>query len=292
MSKYIYVFSGGGAKGMYQITVLKELYLKGNYKRPNLIIGSSVGGINGAAMGSEEITPLELWEQYPRLAKKIFDRERLFPPIYSRNNFLSAWKSLVRMPSFGDLKIKTIISSVDFVEKKQHYFKSWIDKNIPLTEVIMRGFAAPYYFGRMNDPANNRVWGDGGMGHDNLPITEAIMESIAQGWLTDPKEEINFIVIGTGFPDLTEPYEKVADDRTFNQLIDYMMPKEGGFARVLSRQNQIGQLVFLAKNFKHVHFKYYDTVFSKKIDKMDNIKALDTYIDFGTESAKKPLIEM
>lgn len=291
MSKYIYVLSGGGAKGMYQATVLKELFIKGKYNRPNLIVGSSVGGINGAALGSEEITPLKLWEQYPRLAKKIFDRERLFAPIYSRNNFLGAWNSLIRASNFGDLRIKTIISSVDFVEKKQHYFKSWIDKNIPLTEVIMRGFAAPYYFGRMNDPKNKRVWGDGGMGYDNLPITEAIMETIVQGWIHDT-EDVNFIVIGTGFQNIVESYEKVADDRTFNQLFDFMIPKEGGLARVLSRQNQIGQLVFLAKNFNNIHFKYYDCIMSKKIDKMDNIKALDKYIDLGIKSASSPLMEM
>ncbi|HSR31822.1 MAG TPA: patatin-like phospholipase family protein, partial [Anaerolineae bacterium] len=49
-SKRILVLSGGGGRGAYHVGVLE--YLQEVGWRPDIIVGSSVGSVNAAALGS------------------------------------------------------------------------------------------------------------------------------------------------------------------------------------------------------------------------------------------------
>jgi len=289
--KNICVLGGGGAKGMLQITIINELYKMGMWPDFDIYFCSSVGALNGAALASGNIDPSSLFSIWPDLAKKAFKRERILSPIYNRQNVIDVWRQIVKKKKMKDVDIKLVISSIDFVEMKQHFFKSWEDKEMLLEDAIVRSFAAPYYFGKIIDNKFKKVWGDGGMANDNLPITEALLETINHGWDWNT-ENIKFTVIGTGFQDISQPFEIVSKHGLLGQLLSFMKPGDGGLARVLSRQNQLGQLLFIAKYFPKIKFDYYDSVIPERMDGMDKINCIGDYIHFGINAAKKPLISI
>jgi hypothetical protein len=125
------------------------------------------------------------------------------------------------------------------------------------------------------------------MTNNNLAVTPAFLETINLGWNT---EEVKFIIIGSGFVDISEPFEKVSKQNVFQSIMDYMKPSEGGLARMISRQEQIGQLKFICNNFHNYNFDYYDIQISEKLNKMDAVDKINDYIDYGMQASKKPLI--
>jgi patatin-like phospholipase/acyl hydrolase len=226
------------------------------------------------------------------MIKRIFKKKLLpIPPLYNRENFIEVWKDIVGTFKMCDVKNKLIISSIDFVDKKTHFFKSWQDPDEMLLDVVLRSFSAPLYFGLMPDCKTKRVYGDGGMGGDNMPITETLLESLNLDW-NWKKEQMKFIIVGTGFANQTESFEKLKKAGLLWQMKEYIQPMNGGFARMTSRQRQIGQLMFLCKKFPNLHFDYYDIEIPKSLDKMDNVKAINEYIRYGTLAAQKPLLSV
>jgi len=285
--KKVLILSGGGAKGSLQIEILKNLENKNLLNDIDLIIGSSVGAINGSmlAYGYDASYIKNL---YPDMIKKIFKKRFFKIPIYDRNNFVKIWNNLIGSHFLmRNVKIPIIISTTDFLSKKTHYFKSYDDLNEPLLHPVLKSFAAPYYFGTISDDKKRRVYSDGGAGYDNYPITEAILETLKY-----IKEEIHFIIVGSGFENNKENYDKIKNRGVLWQLKTYMFPLDGGFARVSSRENQIGQLEFICKQFNNIHFDYYDIEIPKKYNKMDKIKYIDKYFEFGDIASQKPLISL
>jgi patatin-like phospholipase/acyl hydrolase len=283
--KKVLILSGGGAKGSLQIEILKNLENRNLLNDIDLIIGSSVGAINGSmlAYGYDASYIKNL---YPDMIKKIFKKRFFKIPIYDRNNFIKIWDNLIGSHFLmRNVKIPIIISTTDFLSKKTHYFKSYDDLNEPLLHPVLKSFAAPYYFGTISDDKTRRVYSDGGAGYDNYPITEAILETLKY-----IKEEIHFIIVGSGFENNKENYDKIKNRGVLWQLKTYMFPLDGGFARVSSRENQIGQLEFICKQFNNIHFDYYDIEIPKKYNKMDKIKYIDKYFEFGDIASQKPLI--
>ena len=209
------------------------------------------------------------------------------------DNFLNAWKPIVKTQKFGDIKNKVIISSVDFCQKKQIFFKNWKDgdKDLAVTEVLLRTFAAPYYFGLRPYPETQQVFGDGGMGYENLPITEAILEALAYK-LDLNTQSIKLTVVGTSFTDETETFDSMKKANFVSQIWDFMAPDDGGFAREISRTNQLGQLVFLHNRYPNLHFDYYDIEIPNKMSGMDKIQYLSDYQQYGKTAAHNPLISM
>ncbi|MEM4261084.1 MAG: patatin-like phospholipase family protein [Candidatus Woesearchaeota archaeon] len=290
MKKKALVLSGGGVKGTLQVEILKELEKKGELKNLNFIIGSSVGAINGSIIASGKISAVNLCQIYPDMIKSIF-KKRLIPPIYDRRNFIDIWRRRIGVVKMKDLITPMIITAIDFAGKKTHFFKSWEDKEEDVMNVVLRSFAAPFYFGFLSDCANTgRVYGDGGMGDDNLPITEAILEAVNLDWFNE--EEVKFIVIGTGYVDITEKCDVVAKEGFIRQTLDFVKPSDGGFARMVSRTEQLGQLEFICKKFKNVHFDYYDIQIPKSMDKMDAVNLIPQYKEYGLKASIKPLISM
>jgi predicted acylesterase/phospholipase RssA len=289
-TRHVLVLGGGGAKGSMQIEIMNELDKQGKLNSIDLSIGGSVGAINAALFALRTMSLQQIRDSYHKLLTKTFTKSFLgLPPVYQRKHFIECWMNLVGMKRMKDVNIPLMVSTIDMVTKESHYFKSWEDGSELILAVLLRSFAAPYYFGTLADDVTERVYGDGGMGLDNLPVTEAIFEVFSKGWATD---NVKFIVIGTGFQNLVEDYDKMKHRSTIGQIMDYIQPYNGGFARMISRQKQIGQLIFLCKNFPQFHFDYYDIEIPKSLDKMYNVNGYNTYVEFGQEASKKPLISM
>lgn len=292
--KHIVVYKGGGAKGLIQASCMAELSANGivDFSNQDLHVGASVGAINAAAICCG-MPPDRLLKQYPNMLDMIFDRSWLPTlPKYDRDNFLKAWTTFFeKTKRMSEVRSKLIITSVDRCTQKPHFFKSWENKDGKeyLINVICRSFAAPYYFGQINDPVNQKVWIDGGCGIDNLPLEYAYVEAILQGWLSEP---ITIVALGTGYTKLEKPYKEVANDKTLSQIGDFLNLPNGGLARSMSSWAQIDRLVKLCSVFKNIRFLYYDIAVAKEADGMDKLKYKSEYIAWGKQMARKPLIEV
>lgn len=287
----VLILSGGGCKGVLQVEILKELEKRGELNDLSLIVGSSVGAINGTILASGKLTAQQLRDTYPDMLKEIF-KKKLFsfiPPIYDRNNFVKVWQKLIGSMKMKELKVPMVISTIDFCKKESHFFKSYKDTNVDedVLTVVQRSFAAPYYFGFLPDSTTQRVYGDGGMSTDNLPIVESILETIGLDWMND---EVKLIIIGTGFVDISEPFDKASKENFIQQIFDYMNPGDGGLARAMSRTNQLGQLKFITNTYSNIHYDYYDIQIPKSLDKMDALNYITQYQQFGLQASLKPLI--
>jgi len=290
--KTIIVYKGGGAKGLIQASCIAELSTRGfNFNTPNLHIGTSVGAINAAALACG-IKPDMLFKFYPDMLKAIFSSP-LYPlfPKYKREKFIKEWRAIIN-PSIKLKSVLTrlIITSVDRRTDKPHFFKSWEAKDgeLKLTDVICRSFAAPYYFGQINDPVEQKIWVDGGCGIDNLPLEYAYIEADLQDWLNEP---LTFLCIGTGYSETIKPYKELAKEGVMKQLKDFFNLSNGGMARVMSSWAQIDRVLKQIDKRKNVKFLYYDIQIPKAADGMDKIKFIDQYIQWGKQMAQKPLIE-
>jgi len=293
-TRHVMVCSGGGVKGYSQAIVLRtqEALFGPLHEYYDLIVGTSVGSINGAAIATGKITAKYLVNQYPSWMKRVFHKRSILPipPIYDRRNFISLWISEFGWMSLGECKTKMMITSINRCDDRNHYFKSWTNDGLsPLASDLCKSFAAPFYFGQLVDETNKCVWTDGGCGTSNLSLEEALMESLLLGWID---EEIVFDVYGTGFVDNSVPFKTCKKQRTIKQLFDFIKPGDGGLARAQSLQDKISRMKKLAETYPNIHFKYWDIQIPKKYDGLDKVKYMDRYYDYGIEMAKKPLIEI
>lgn len=289
----ILVLKGGGAKGMIQVSCMAELEKQGmNLVDTDLKVCTSVGSIDGSALALG-MKAQDLEKVYPETLGVVFDKP-WYPtfPKYKRSNFDKAWSKFFDMNKLmSDVSNKLIITSVDRVEDTPHFFKSWEEEDgkLNLSTAIKRSFAAPYFFGQMNDPEAKKVWIDGGCGIDNLPLEYAYFEADLQGWLLRP---LQIICIGTGYSKRGMSYEEASKERTIPQVLDFLNLPNGGMAREMSSWEQINRIARLAKKHQTIKFLYYDIQIPADADGMDKLKYKDQYIAWGKEMAKKPLIEI
>ena len=285
--KKILVLSGGGVKGLIQMVALAKMEnaLGGQIaKNYDLIIGTSAGAINGGALALNIMTANQICNEYPAMIKEIFKRH-FWPltPKYDRQNFIKIWNKKFGNPQMKDCQIPFICTSVDRVVDLPRYFKSWEkeDGEENMCECICRSFAAPLFFGQLVDEKNKCVWLDGGCGTDNLPLDEALTESILQLWFKT--EVIQFDIYGTGFSKEVENFDECKKGRWLKQVLDFMKPTDGGMARMMSRQEQLNRLHKICETNPTVRMNYYDIEIDKKHDKMDAVDLIDVYIKYGKE---------
>jgi predicted acylesterase/phospholipase RssA len=297
--KKVLVLAGGGAKGIAQTQVLSKLEseLEPNrwlHEEYNAVVGTSVGAIHAAIVASGKINIAELNLIEKDMLKKIFGKKNIIPPLYSAKTFANIWNDLIGNDVLmGDCDTRLIITAVDSVHDMNVLFKSWEEKdgNEKLVDVVMRSFAAPLYFGHIADCNNNRVYTDGGVGTNNLPLDEAKLEAEFQGWYSG-RNKVIFDAIGCLYTDTSRKCKDVAKDRTIKQLLDFMKPGQGGMARVQSRYDQIRRMTCIANRVKNISFRYWDKCISDKYDGMDKLQYLDLYEQFGIEMSEKPLINI
>jgi hypothetical protein len=287
---------GGGTHGLSQMVVLSKLEEQYGplYQHYDLMVGTSVGAINAAAIASGKITATNLLISYPEWLKIIFKKGWFFIsiPKYDRKNFVNLWLARFGSIKMKDSKTKLIITSVDLCDDRNHYFKSYEseDGEEMLLNVILRSFAAPYYFSAIIDEEHQKVWSDGGISSNNLPIYDAITESLLLKWLQN--EEVQFDIIGTGYINNHKPFNEVRKYKTIRQILDYLQPKEGGIARAQSREDRIEHIKKLAGTLPNIKFNYWDIEIDKKYDGLDVLNYNNKLIEYGETMAKKPIISM
>jgi hypothetical protein len=288
--KRIGIFSGGGAKGLIQASCLAKLYGQGCFDpmRYDLFVGSSVGAINAVILAAGIINPKQLLKIYPDMLETIFKKRFLKVPLYDRENFKRCWvQYFPENLKLKDLKVKTMVTSVDVCSDRTHFFKSWEQKDgdLNLIAALERSFAAPYYFGQVVDFPDQVVWYDGGCGAYNLPIDFGYTEAILQGW-TDINE-ITIDAFGTGFSEAGTPFTKAVGQGFLHQVWNYLFLPEGGMARAQSRDDQVRKMSKIASSQSSITFNYFDIQIPKKMDKMDDIKHMGDYVKFGEEMAER-----
>jgi patatin-like phospholipase/acyl hydrolase len=118
MVKRILCCSGGGCKGYAQVQVLKKLEQQYGplHERYDLIVGSSVGSINGSMVASGRITMERLDQIYEPMIKNVF-KKRFGIPYYDRKNFINVWIDEIGFIKMKECKTKLQISSVNVCDK-------------------------------------------------------------------------------------------------------------------------------------------------------------------------------
>jgi predicted patatin/cPLA2 family phospholipase len=292
--KKILVLKGGGVRGVLQLDslrIIEKHYQKQIFEIFDLIVGTSVGAITGGVLSLGTFPAreyAELFIKYIPLIFKTFWWRGILGPKYIRQNYYTMWENLfgTKKIKMNECKTKYMIASVNLCDNRTHFFKSWEEKDgrLNLREAIAKSFAAPHYFGQINDKAHKAVWVDGGVGISNTPLDMAYAEMIRLGW---DKEPVKFLLMGTGKVDLSIPYKKAKTLDDFQQVLKYMSPSEGGLARIQSTIDQVSRMRIIANANPLISFKYYDIDIGKEYDGIDKVKFMREYIAFGTMLSKE-----
>jgi len=294
MKKKVLVLSGGGVRGTIQLEQLNRIEKKAGKRicdEFDLIVGTSVGAITGGILATGKLSMPSYAKLFLNIIRQIFKRapiwkfwRRFSLPKYKRDVFFHYMdKKIGKNITMNKCKTKFICTSVNLVDNRTHYFKSWEKKDgkLKLKDIIARSFAAPYYFGMIIDNKKRALWVDGGMGLSNCPVDIAYIETLRQGWT-----EVEFTVIGTGYSDYSFTFDSGRRKKTLNLILKYISPEKGGLARVQSTHNKILRLQEIDKLQKNITLNYYDVHINKKYNKMDAVKYVSTYLSYGHKVSK------
>ncbi|MCK9440284.1 MAG: patatin-like phospholipase family protein [Methanothrix sp.] len=284
--KRILVIDGGAARGIICTAFLKELEIKIGkplYEIFDLIVGTSVGGIIGGVLSIGKINAQELHALMYKFVYKIFNPNFFWIPFltskYNNSNFDSIFTQYIgENLLLSDLLVKFVCTSVNKIDGKTHYFKSWEEKDgkIKLLDAIKRTSAAPYYFKHIRE--NGNVWLDGGTGNANCPLLEAIIDITKLGWLED---NINILSLGTGYTTNNKSYKDAIKFGSLGDLLCYMYPLEGGLARNQTVSTNLILLNTFSKYYPKFVFNRVDGELDREIYGTDKIKYIDKYQEIG-----------
>lgn len=293
--KRILVIDGGGAKGPIAATILSNIVRvlgKEIHEVFDLVWGSSVGAIIGGVLSTGV---LRMDTFYPLLLSalpKVFTPQLHIPFIgnkYSRTPL----DEIIRCHIGGEFKMKHcetkfVCTSVNMVDGRTHFFKSWEDKDGELTvlNALSRSYAAPYYFGSIKDKAGNAVWLDGGTGNMSSPTVEAYVEACRLDWLKN--EHVHMLSLGCGESPFSMPYKKASSYRALRQLYYFMSPMDGGLARrQCDRTNEevLSGIAGQHQDFTFQRLEKYDL--DPKMDIMDGVKYMNQYIEIGEQLSEQ-----
>ena len=295
----VLVLSGGGAKGPYEMGVLEDLEMF--MKKPlkdyvNLVVSTSVGAVIGSLLCAGTKYTAEWSDIVLENLPMIFTKRGWFfsLPIYDPQNYKKCYEKYVgKGLLLRGLPIKLMVTSVDRCEPRSHFFKSWEEKDgqLPVTEAIIRSFSAPIYFGASIDEPEKKIWLDGGMGYNNLPLIKAYIEILRQGWLKDGNTA-HILAVGSGSPNLSVAFEKAKKrgiiSQTLDQVRKFIDLPDGGMAREMSGKEQVTNLQAMLGAIPNLTFQYIDWEgMPKKLDKMDDVKDRYVYYKKGLEDGLK-----
>lgn len=206
----ILVLPGGCTRGLIQIACINEIE-KATGKRANeifhLIVASSVGTVNGAALangGAAQAIEDMMLEDIPSMFKP---RNRWLPwnwlkPTFDRSKVLNALSTLV--PStlkFSDLPIPVVFTAWDMSNMKPFFAKThaaYADK-VTVLDVVSWCFAAPIYYGTLSPEIIGSTLSDADVGDKNNPVDQSYQEALRRKWVGEGIEDtISITVISTG----------------------------------------------------------------------------------------------
>ncbi len=187
-----YVFSGGNVRGALQVGAAQAL-LADTSRRPDLIVGTSIGAINGAHLaanptlhGAQHLG--ELWRNtqqsdiYPSNRLKILWRLiRRRDSLYSNDPVRAMLnRTVTEAKTFGDLKIPMYITACTLNSNAIYYWGD--DPAGSIIEAILTSTAVPAVFPPMRQHGYEYI--DGGV-LNNLPIDIAIAHGATEIYALD-----------------------------------------------------------------------------------------------------------
>lgn len=288
--KRVLVLDGGGAKGVIQSMVLSSIEYRTGKRISDifdLIVGTSVGAILGGIYATGELPSSMIHRLIKMNVCEIFKKRLFSIPKYTKESLEQTYYHYLPNYTMGDCKTPFMCTSVNMVDGKTHYFKSWEkkDSQIDLYEAVNRSSAAPLYFDSIKDPENNAVWLDGGVGNENNPILEAVVEVVRHNWLEN--NHVHILNIGTGYHNTGMSYKRASRSRFLRQIGFYIDPKDGGLARNQAIQSKASQVEAITQCIDNISYQRLDTVIDKHLDVLDGVKHVDRYEDIGTSLINK-----
>lgn len=290
----ILVLEGGGAKGPIHIGELEVVEDRLKHKLVDFIdlfATTSIGGVEASVYATGRLSVTEFWEFLEPNLKKIFSSR--FPwsvPRFDWKNYVKLYKKYVGTGiKFGDVKSKFMFTTVNLINGRNHFPKSWhpdfAELSMPL--LVHRTFAAPFFFGGDYDERSHAIWSDGGVGFFNLPLMEAYAQALTFGWLEEG-HKTHILALGTGRKeyrlDMKKEFKKGPIRRAKAEVQRFMSKDSGGMARAVSAMTQINTLRKIMRGHSNLSFQWVDWCpMPKKLDKMANWKERITYYDKGRE---------
>jgi len=282
---------GGGGKIVIPMTVLAGTENRLDVRlvhKTDLACGASAGGICAGVLASGRVSMQDAAENTYASVKSGFRRRMRWPiiqPKYDRNEFLDPIEKLVGPIRLNQMKTRCMITSVLVNDKPhhgpwQHFFKSWeeADGQLELRRALARSFAAPYYFGYLNEPDTRQTWADGGCGLDNCTLDFVWGEIVRQEWLY---ERVHVLSIGCGWSDKYQPYKVTRKWKNVRQVLSFGDVAGGGMARGQSIQNQVEDFERDIKPFPGITFQRVDINLRPELDVMDGGKYVEEYKAIG-----------
>lgn len=283
--KRIAIMPGGGVMGMISLAcwdVVEDRMGAPLHERFDLMVGTSVGAITAAAVGSGKMSASGMLQMCRVVIPEAFKRRRTFYPKYDRLAITEAFNQRIGIGfRMQECPVKVIITAVRARDKTNHFFKSWQKKDghLSLVEVLTRSYAAPMYFGKWRTPGTKEVWLDGGTGSQNTPIVAGIWEAMRQGWLG--RERVHVLSVGTGFSPEVTKWDKLRRMRWLREISMYMDPADGGMARYQSRNDNIKAANDLLGRVDGFTFQHVDVKLSRRENRIDGVKYMDLYESYG-----------
>ncbi|MDD5649653.1 MAG: patatin-like phospholipase family protein [Candidatus Nanoarchaeia archaeon] len=299
MHHVILVLQGGGAKGSFEIGVLSTLEKKTERSVADLvdlIVSTSIGSVNASLLASKIMSAEHIGCLMLKNLPTIF-KKRLNIPLYDRKKYSDLYKKHVedvlgKKIFLKDLdnNVHLVFTSTNMCDGTNHFFKSdkYDEKEMSVVDVVCRSFAAPLYFGQINDPEKKAIWLDGGCGIENLPLWQAYIEAVKRGWLNEG-HTTHILSIGCGYSKFWVDYKKGIKGGKLRQAIRavkyYNSITRGSLAYNQSAAVQISNMEALSRFQPNFSFQHIDWpgVMSRKLDKMDNTKARLQYYDTGVK---------
>jgi NTE family protein len=193
-----FVLSGGGNRGPLQAGAIKAL-LEHNIL-PEMIVGSSVGALNGAYLAAEPTVAqagrmIALWRDAGR--RKLFGTTPVRAVLralrgsdhLTDNRRIRAYieASLPQgVRSFGDLQVPLYVTICHLLTQTLYVYGD--DPNAPLIDAVLTSAAVPGFFPPTYH--NGQAFVDGGV-MSNLPIKVALAHGATEIWALDLAFEVD-----------------------------------------------------------------------------------------------------
>jgi hypothetical protein len=193
-----------------------------------------------------------------------------------------------------DASVHVIATATNMCDGVNHYFKSdkEDEKELPITEACCRSFAAPLYFGQLDDPAARAIWLDGGCGIENMPLWQAYVEAWRRGWFA-PGHSAHILALGCGYAKYWIDYETGSRGgalrRTIRAVRYFNSITRGSLARNQSVAVQVRTMHALAQAQPNFTFDYaeWPGPMPRELDVMDNVKARRDYYRVGRQVGRQ-----
>ncbi|MGW8565926.1 patatin-like phospholipase family protein [Isoptericola sp. NPDC055881] len=172
-----FVLGGGGVRGAVHVGMLQALFEAG--VRPDLVVGTSIGAINGAAVAADPSLAVvdrlgEAWASptanevygepwYRQLSRLARSRTHLYDPAALRRLIAG---TLGERTTFEDLQVPLVVAAASIERASEHWFDAG-----PLVEAVLASASVPGALPPTEIDGEHFV--DGGM-VNSIPLGEAV----------------------------------------------------------------------------------------------------------------------